>query len=134
MLNPHLEEAFLPSVAEIDEHDIGVLAYPVEHDALAIRRDIKRQHGRLIREVGEWTTPSGLEVQQPEVLGSEGALHVHKAFPIWQEPSPTPIPTHVDCGKLDLGSVWTHGQQRRVAPDIGAGVHNQPAVRRPDGD
>ena len=63
-------------LAEVHQHNVGVIEQSIEDDPLAVGRDVEVLHHRaaLQVEAGELTLLAGLEVQAEKVLVGSRAL------------------------------------------------------------
>jgi hypothetical protein len=103
------------SIREFDQHDIGVLGHPLEHDPAAIRTDIERppRNGFGLRwEAGQLANVTTGQVQQVKVA-APGLIH--DAFAAGNKT--LAAGPDLDWRHRDRRPVRLNGQQRRGACD-----------------
>ena len=63
---------------EIDQHDIPVFLYALQHDLTAIWRNVEISNVEVGREVGQLALRSRLQIDEPEILVLYLAAHDDK--------------------------------------------------------
>ena len=117
------------SLRQIDEDDIRVVPQTVEDDLLAIGRDVERADLAVIAEAGERASLLRGEIEQPEIPRLR-AGQVHQTRSIGQEAmAAAEAGPHVR--QFDRGTIRSHSEERDLAANDRAAVHNQGAIRRP---
>ena len=98
---------------QIDEHNVRVFAQTVEHDLLAVRRDVEGAHGGRIVEMSEGAGPLRGQIEQPEVLGGKWPLHVNQRFASGQKAAALSPDAHPDGRQFNGSSIRPHGHDGR---------------------
>src|SRR5215831_14908725 len=110
---------------QIDQHYVGVPAKAIEHDAGAVRCNVKGPHLRWILKAGKLSGLHRLQVQKPEVLPGERALHVDETLAAGQEPVSFSGGSHRDLREIDWLTVGVDGQEPSRPTDSASAVSDQ---------
>jgi hypothetical protein len=92
---------------EIYQHDVRVVAQPVENDPLSVGGHVERAHRVTLAQAGQLTRRQRGQIETPEILGSQFALHVDQRLPIGREPNAFTIAAKPDRRQLN-GEAFAH--------------------------
>ena len=101
---------------QLDEDDVGRVPCPVEDDLLSVRADIEAPHRLAMVERGQLAALPGLQIEEPEILRDDQALHVHEPATVGHESGSdaAAFTPYLDGGESDGRSVGLDGEQRRL--------------------
>src|SRR5262245_46028811 len=114
---------------QFDQINVRVLPRSIEHDLFSVRRDVERIQQALIAQVGQRARLFGDKIERPEVQRlTAGQVD---EFSVGRE-TMTAAQAHEDLGHLDRLTVWPYPENRELAANDGAAVHNQSRIRGTD--
>ena len=121
------------SSSKVDQDDVRVFPYSVEHDPPAIRGHIEGSRGSGVVEAGQLARLVRRQVEQPEVLRRKRPLRVNESQAIWKEPVAFSFDPQPNCRHLDVRPVRPnrgHQWLRRQVEQRTAGYAGSRAIRR----